>query len=401
MKKIILFLLLISISSIYAFDEINITVRGSSRDQVRSRLLAKAVEEYNTQVGEEKISLYLQYGLIYQESMQTIPYSLFNEVFEPLDLLISHDDNGYQARYRISADSLAKRSERVGKKHYEKALQLFTEYQATSIEHSNFNYILSVLMQAVDELIKSFEYDLDEQLQAMAIFQEFEHFVRQFNFISPASQIVAAEHLDRRQSFNLYFNKNDNKIPLPNIPIVVYYPNRVERFETNEQGKCEISIVENDLLKYDIQYEKIFKTDTMTNPMFINKFIKYFLQNASGSFIIESLDKKLLYAESNFLEDRDLRQIVKNYAKQGYSIVNEKYENAYTLRISLIFEEDKVLYIGGHYLKAFVLNEIFSPAGNIISSQKSDSIEVMTDQDRDAALKRLYKIVLAEVIKGD
>ena len=155
------------------------------------------------------------------------------------------------------------------------------------------------------------------------------------------------------------------------------------------------------MLKYDIQYEKIFKTDTMTNPMFINKFIKYFLQNASGSFIIESLDKKLLYAESNFLEDRDLRQIVKNYAKQGYSIVNEKYENAYTLRISLIFEEDKVLYIGGHYLKAFVLNEIFSPAGNIISSQKSDSIEVMTDQDRDAALKRLYKIVLAEVIKGD
>lgn len=398
MKWLLIFVVIFITGYLYAFQDISITIYAQTEQQAKNTLFAKAVEEYDQLVRKEKSQLYGQYGQLYFEAKQNISYSLFQDLLSNHDCYqIEKEGQSYKATCSISADSLSAFSARNAKKHYQRGLHFFTEYKRIDINQKNFGYALNLIMQATDEMMSTFEYSSKEQLQVMGVFTAFEHFLNEFIFVSPASVIMPAEKKSQRQDFYLYFQHKTNKIALANIPILLRYAGQTKRLTTDKNGKCSTDVPEGIQIEYEIDISSLFRTDDLTNREFITLFLKKHEKSSSGSFTIETIGKRTLYFESKDFSKKEAENTIQNYLKQGYLLKNTKDNNAYTLRLQAVLEEDRSLYIGGYYLKGYVLQELVSPAGHVINSKRTKSVEVISDQDRVYAFEKLLKLLKVEL----
>ncbi len=397
------FLILILFSSfniLNGFEDINLTGYGQTADQAVSKLEARALDNFNRQITDQKVSIFSRYGLIYKESMQSIPYTPFKEIFKsPGRIQIRKDNNHFTAVCQINAGFLREECNRLSRDYYQKAMKSYLEFQNTPLNRLNFQYQLNLIVKATDEMISCTELNREEQINALMVFQAFEHFLNQFVFIVPDSQLMTEE--SARQKYlsilHLYFSQDQFNIPLPDIQVSVFYPDRVEKMVTDQSGTSTFRSPDNISLKYQIHIEPLFESEDLINPLFIKAFVKKFLTKTNGSFMIETLRKRRLLIESTDFRSDELSEVSRYYAKKGYVLSDHKTNNSYTIKVRIVLTEDKKLHIGGYFVKGYVLLTMHTPSGEQIETRKSAVHECLSEKDRKRAIIKLHQIMRNEI----
>jgi len=390
-------------SLLWGFQDIKMEAQAQSEAKALSKLDARLIEEFSRQISEHKVMLFANYGLIWQKSGQDISYSHYKKIFkEPGRIQVSKQNDTYIAKCEIDAQIIKDEVANISKLHYEKAMQYFREFERFAFYSSQFVYYQKLIIQATDEMINCIELEKEEQANALNVFLRFAHFLRQFTFITPQSYVVAegASSVSNPVGFKLYFNNSDEKIPLCNIPLTVGYPDKAVLYQTDQNGFCEIKKVENKVIRYHIHTEQIFPLDYIQNPLFIRQFIKQYLHETKGSFLIESIKKNGLVIRSEEFKHDELSFLSGYYYQRGYVFSSEENRETHILQVKLIIEEDRPLHIGGYYMKGYIKVQIIKEDGEIIDSFKTSANEYISTKDRTVAKKNLRNILLKELKKS-